>query len=411
MYPLLDFHAKQKVIQPQFFPKATQVRRTSPLPIRTNKVSRINGPIRKKSARLRSIPKLMNYAMKALVYEEPWKMTLRDLPKPDPAPGEVVIKIESVGICGSDVHGFTGESGRRAPGMVMGHEVVGRVVERADDVTDRAIGQRVTVFNILSDEAPSPEEGDPSFLNKRVVGVNLGTRGAMAEYLALPVRNAIPVSEDIPPEVSVLAEPVAVALHGFHRLEEKGISPKSVAIIGSGTIGLCSLLVARSLGLEQTLVLDPIAEKLERARSFGGKTVRVDPADPWTQIAQKVEDELGNRPDLVIDAVGIGASFDQAVEMVAEGGTILLIGNLAKQVDLPLQTVVSNEISLVGTYGFDLKAFEEAVKILPGIESELATFIEGRCTLEETPEVMTALAKGERQALKIVIDFCEKDAS
>jgi len=120
---------------------------------------------------------------------------------------------------------------------------------------------------------------------------------------------------------------------------------------------------------------------------------------------------VGNRPDLVIDAVGIGASFDQAVEMVAEGGTILLIGNLAKQVDLPLQTVVSNEISLVGTYGFDLKAFEEAVKILPGIESELATFIEGHCTLEETPEVMTALAKGERQALKIVIDFSEKDAS
>ena len=114
---------------------------------------------------------------------------------------------------------------------------------------------------------------------------------------------------------------------------------------------------------------------------------------------------------MVIDAVGIGASFDQAVEMVAEGGTILLIGNLAKQVDLPLQTVVSNEISLVGTYGFDLKAFEEAVKILPGIESELATFIEGHCTLEETPEVMTALAKGERQALKIVIDFSEKNAS
>ena len=353
----------------------------------------------------------MNYAMKALVYEEPWKMTLRDLPKPDPAPGEVVIKMESVGICGSDVHGFTGESGRRAPGMVMGHEVVGRVVERADDVTDRTIGQRVTVFNVLSDEAPSAEEGDPSFLNKRVVGVNLGTRGAMAEYLALPARNAIPVSDDIPPEVSVLAEPVAVALHGFHRLEEKGISPKSVAIIGSGTIGLCSLLVARSREIEQTLVLDPIAEKLERARSFGGKTVRVDPADQWTQIAQKVEVELGNRPDLVIDAVGIGASFDQAVEMVAEGGTILLIGNLAKQVDLPLQTVVSNEISLVGTYGFDLKAFEEAVKILPGIESELATFIEGHCTLEETPEVMTALAKGERQALKIVIDFSKKDAS
>lgn len=343
--------------------------------------------------------------MKALVYEEPWKMTLQDLPKPELQPGEVLLRMESVGICGSDVHGFTGESGRRAPGMVMGHEVVGRIVERADDVTDRAIGQRVTVFNVLSDEAPSPEEGDPSFLNKRVVGVNLGSRGAMAEYLALPARNAIPVSENIPPEVSVLAEPVAVALHGFHRIEGKAVMPQSVAIIGSGTIGLCALLVARSRSLEQVVVLDPIKEKLERARSFGGKAVQIESSGDLGQITKKVETELGTKPDLVIDAVGIKASFDQAVEMVAEGGSVLLIGNLAKQVDLPLQTVVSNEISLIGTYGFDLKAFEEAVEILPGIESELATFIEGHCTLEETPEVMTALAKGERQALKIVIDF------
>ena len=343
--------------------------------------------------------------MKALVYEEPWKMTLQDLPKPELQPGEVLLRMESVGICGSDVHGFTGESGRRAPGMVMGHEVVGRIVERADDVTDRAIGQRVTVFNVLSDEAPSPEEGDPSFLNKRVVGVNLGTRGAMAEYLALPARNAIPVSDDIPPEVSVLAEPVAVALHGFHRIEGKAVIPQSVAIIGSGTIGLCALLVAQSRSVEQVVVLDPIEEKLERARSFGGKAVQIESSDDLGQITNKVENELGTKPDLVIDAVGIKASFDQAVEMVAEGGSVLLIGNLAKQVNLPLQTVVSNEISLLGTYGFDLQAFEEAVEILPGIESELATFIEGHCTLEETPEVMTALAKGERQALKIVIDF------
>ena len=366
---------------------------------------KINLSLLRESARSDGLTGLRIEGMKALVYEQPWKMTLQDLPKPKPEAGEVLIKMEAVGICGSDVHGFTGESGRRAPDMVMGHEVVGRIVELAEDVTDRQVGQRVTVFNVLSDEAPSPEEGDPSFLNKRVVGVNLGTRGAMAEYLALPARNAIPVSEDIPPEVSVLAEPVAVALHGFHRLEEKGIAPKSVAIIGSGTIGLCSLLVARSREVEQSLVLDPIAEKLDRARSFGGKTVRVDPEEQVAQIAQKVENELGSRPELVIDAVGIGASFDQAVEMAAEGGTILLIGNLAKQVELPLQTVVSNEISLIGTYGFDLKAFEEAVEILPGMESELATFIEGHCALEDTPGVMTALAKGERQALKIVIDF------
>ena len=343
--------------------------------------------------------------MKALVYQEPWNMSMQDLPRPVLQPGEVLIKMESVGICGSDVHGFTGESGRRAPGMVMGHEVVGRIVETAPDVTTPKIGQRVTVFNVLSEHAPTEEEGDPSFLNKRVVGVNLGTRGAMAEYLAIPSANAIPASEEIAAEVSVLAEPVAVALHGFHRLAEKSIKPHKIVIIGSGTIGLCCLLVAKSLGFRDVTVIDLISDKLQRAKNFGGNTLLIEMNSTPDDVAGQIKEKLGVYPDLVVDAVGVKASFDQAFQMVNEKGSLLLIGNLAKSVELPLQDLVSKEISLIGTYGFDLKAFQEGVKILPELQDQLQTFIEGHCTLEETPEVMTALAKGERKALKIVIDF------
>ena len=343
--------------------------------------------------------------MRALIYEEPWKMTLQNLPKPALKAGEVLIKMESVGICGSDVHGFTGESGRRAPGMVMGHEIVGRIVETAPDVMTPEVGQRVTVFNVLSDHAPTPEEGDPSFLNKRVVGVNLGTRGAMAEYLAIPSANAIPASEEIAAEVSVLAEPVAVALHGFHRLAEKSIKPQKIVIIGSGTIGLCSLLVAKSLGFMDVTVIDLISDKLQRAKNFGGKTLLIETNSTPDEVAGQFKEKLGSNPDLVIDAVGIEDSFNQAFQLVSEKGSLLLIGNLAKSVDLPLQDLVSKEISLIGTYGFDQKAFRLAVDTLPAFQDQLQTFIEGHCTLEETPEIMTALAKGERKALKIVIDF------
>lgn len=332
-------------------------------------------------------------------------MSMQDLPRPVLQPGEVLIKMESVGICGSDVHGFTGESGRRAPGMVMGHEVVGRIVETAPDVTTPKIGQRVTVFNVLSEHAPTEEEGDPSFLNKRVVGVNLGTRGAMAEYLAIPSANAIPASEEIAAEVSVLAEPVAVALHGFHRLAEKSIKPHKIVIIGSGTIGLCCLLVAKSLGFQDVTVVDLISDKLQRAKNFGGNTLLIEMNSTPDDVAGQIKEKLGVYPDLVVDAVGVKASFDQAFQMVSEKGNLLLIGNLAKSVDLPLQDLVSKEISLVGTYGFDLKAFRQGVETLPEFKDQLQTFIEGHCTLEATPEVMTALAKGERKALKIVIDF------
>ena len=332
-------------------------------------------------------------------------MSMQDLPRPVLQLGEVLIKMESVGICGSDVHGFTGESGRRAPGMVMGHEVVGRIVETAPDVTNPKIGQRVTVFNVLSEHAPTPEEGDPSFLNKRVVGVNLGTRGAMAEYLAIPSANAIPASEEIAAEVSVLAEPVAVALHGFHRLAEKSIKPHKIVTIGSGTIGLCCLLVAKSLGFQDVTVIDLISDKLQRAKNFGGNTLLIEMNSTPDDVAGQIKEKLGVYPDLVVDAVGVKASFDQAFQMVSEKGDLLLIGNLAKSVELPLQDLVSKEISLVGTYGFDLKAFRQGVETLPEFKDQLQTFIEGHCTLEETPEVMTALAKGERKALKIVIDF------
>ena len=228
----------------------------------------------------------------------------------------------------------------------------------------------------------------------------MGTRGAMAEYLAIPSENAIPASEEIPAEVSVLAEPVAVALHGFHRLQDKSIEPKTIAIIGSGTIGLCCLLVAKSLGFKNIVVLDLIEEKLSRAENFGGQTIRLSKEDSPAKVAEKAESEIGTKPDLVIDAVGIEASFEQAFQMVSEKGTVLLIGNLVKEVKLHLQDLVSRETTLVGTYGFDHKAFKDAVEILPIIKEELQTFIEGHCTLEEVQEVMTALAKGERQALK-----------
>ena len=152
-------------------------------------------------------------------------------------------------------------------------------------------------------------------------------------------------------------------------------------------------------------MLDLIEEKLSRAENFGGQTILLSKKDSPAKVAEKTETEIGTKPDLVIDAVGIKASFEQAFQMDSENGTVLLIGNLAKEVQLPLQDLVSRETTLVGTYGFDNKAFKDAVEILPIIKEELQTFIEGHCTLEEVPEVMTALAKGERQALKIVIDF------
>ncbi len=343
--------------------------------------------------------------MKALVYNGPWNLSLKDLPQPELKNGHVLLKMETVGICGSDVHGFTGESGRRTPGMVMGHEAVGIVVDRAGDVSSPDIGSRVIVYNILADVPPSPEEGDPSFLDKQVVGVNLGTCGAMAEYLSIPANNAIPVPDGLSADVALLAEPMAVATHGFNRLRAKAVEPTTVAVLGAGTIGLSALLVARERGATQVVILDKIQEKLERTPAFGAQPVWINDTDSPSNVSEAVAVALGSKPELVVDAVGTKESFDQAMTMIAEGGTVLLIGNLAREVTFPLQTAISKETTLIGTYGFNQTAFEEALSMVPKKQELLATFIEGRCTLEETSAVMTRLAKGEQHALKVVIEF------
>ena len=346
----------------------------------------------------------MPNTMQAVVFHAPWEMKLERLPKPEPAPGEVLVKMKAVGICGSDVHGFTGESGRRAPGMVMGHEAAGEVVARGDGVRSPDLGDPVTIYNIIAHTPPDPDEGDPSFLDKKMVGVNLAKRGAMAEFLSVPAENAIPLPPEIPPEIGLLAEPLAVVTRGWRRLEKLGVRSSRLAIVGAGTIGLAAVLMARARELSRTVVLDTVAEKADRAAEFGAGAVSVASRDPGS-VAGEVESRLVGKPEVVIDAVGTRESFSLCLALVEAGGTLLLIGNLAREVSLPLQDVVSNEVCLVGTYGFDRSDFASAVRVLPDVKSELSTFIEGRCRLSETPQVMTSLARGESQALKTVIVF------
>lgn len=346
----------------------------------------------------------MPETMQAVVFHAPWEMKLERLPKPEPAAGEVLVKMKAVGICGSDVHGFTGESGRRAPGMVMGHEAAGEVVAQGEGVRSPEVGEAVTVYNIIAHTPPHPDEGDPSFLNKKMIGVNLATRGAMAEFLAVPAENAIPLPPGIPPEIGLLAEPLAVVTRGWRRLERLGVRPSRLAIVGAGTIGLAAALMARARELSHTVVLDTVAEKADRAAKFGPRAVYATSGVPARE-AGEVESLLAGKPDVVIDAVGTRESFSLCLALVEDGGTLLLIGNLAKEVSLPLQDAVSNEVCLIGTYGFDRTDFAAAVRVLPDIKSELSTFIQGRCRLSETPRAMTSLARGESQALKTVIVF------
>ena len=346
--------------------------------------------------------------MKILQFNGPWQFSIEEAPTPSFGPDEVLICADAVGICGSDVHGFTGESGRRKPGMVMGHEVAGTVVNAGAEVALLHPGDRVAVYPTLGCGTCRHCLGGMEHIcpNKRILGVNAAHWGAMADFFTCHHRQAFLLDPQVDPAIGLFAEPLAVALHAVNLM-----SPAKnaiLAIVGAGTIGLSLIVVLRDLGFESVFIIDKIDEKLELARKFGAKTIHAD-RDLATQII--ADETCGRRASGVFEAVGLAGTVRTAYELCDFGGTVVLIGNLAKEFTLPLQGVTSNETTLRGSYGFNRTEFEEAVHLASKKETLLRCLISGSCSLEETPGVMDRMARGELNVVKMVIRGCGQQAA
>ena len=338
--------------------------------------------------------------MKALRYDGPWKMTLVDLPTPTPGPGEVLLKPEAIGICGSDVHGFTGESGRRKPGMVMGHEIAGRVVELGDGVDSVQPGDICSVFNFVTcGKCPHCLGGKEQVCpGKKMIGVNAGEWGAMAEFFTFPASGLFKLSEGVSPAVGLLAEPIAVGIHAIGHMNP---DPDDVAaVVGAGMIGIGVATALKHRGVKNVFAIDPLPDKLDVVRKVGVETIQVGKQDPVEVIRDATD---GKGADGAFEAVGASKTVRAAYDVCAPGGTLVIIGNLDQEFTLPLQGVTSNETIIRGSYAFNRNDFREAVELINGRQIALDHLITNSCTLEETPEAMTKLAKGELVEIKMVI--------
>jgi L-iditol 2-dehydrogenase len=338
--------------------------------------------------------------MRILEYHGPWKMTLEEAPLSETGPEEVLVKSVAVGICGSDVHGFTGESGRRKAGMVMGHEAVGEITAVGRNVTSLQPGQRVAIFPTLGcGHCEYCRKGWEHLCpEKKILGVNAGKWGAMADFYTCHARQAFPLADGIAPELGLFAEPLAVAVHAVNHL--RPAQGDVLAIVGAGTIGLALTLILRDRGFEEIYILDKIEDKLDLAREFGARPIHIGRENP----ADAIERQSGRRrvPG-VFEAVGLAVTVRTAYDLCDFGGTVVLVGNLAQEFTLPLQGVTSNETTLRGSYGFNREDFAYAVGLVAKKTDLLQRLVSGFCTLEETPEVITSMAKGERPAIKMII--------
>lgn len=289
--------------------------------------------------------------MKALLLTAPSKLELVDFPEPAPAADEVVVRIRACGICGSDIHGWDGSTGRRRTPLIMGHEASGEIVATGPQVKSWRAGDRVTFDSTIScGTCRFCTSGQINLCeNRRVVGVSPAEykqHGAFAERLALPDRILYRLPDNLPFEQAAMVEPVSIAVHAVQRTK---IAPGSTAVvIGSGMIGLLVIQALRWAGAKNVVAVDLADNRLALARQLGAThTINSGRSDAAAEVLQ-ITGGLG--ADTAFEVVGFTPTLNLALAVLKRGGACVLVGNLSpKTQDFPLQAVVTKELTITGS--------------------------------------------------------------
>jgi len=288
--------------------------------------------------------------MKALMLNAYHQLDYQDAPDPAVAGDEVLIEVRACGICGSDVHGLDGSTGRRQPPLIMGHEAAGVIAAVGPGVRGWAVGDRVTFDStIYCGACAFCRAGRINLCNdRRVLGVSCGAyrqHGAFATYVAVPQRILYRLPDGLSFERAAMVEPLSIAFHGVHRA--RIALDDTAVVVGAGMIGLLVIQLLRAAGCGQIIAVDVDDNRLETARRLGATaTLRSDRDD----VPAAVRDQTAGRgADVSFEVVGVAATVRLAIDAARKGAQVVLIGNVAPQVDLPLQSVVTREITLLGS--------------------------------------------------------------
>lgn len=326
--------------------------------------------------------------MRALQLVEYQQFDLVDLPTPSLQPDEVLIEVKACGICGSDIHGMDGSSGRRIPPIVMGHEAAGMITEVGAKVTDYAAGDAVTFDStIFCGECSYCQRGEINLCeNRRVMGVSCGDyrqNGAFAEYVSAPSRILHRLPEGMSFEHAAMVEPVSIAYHAVRR---SGIKPgQSAAVFGVGMIGLLIVQVLRVFGASRIVAIDLDPAKVALAKSLGA-----------------THDTLDEQVDVALEAVGITPTVTASINAVNKGGTVVLVGNLSPKVEIPLQSLVTRELNVFGTCGSQGE-YPECLELIASGQVQVDPLISHRVGLEDAAEYFPRLYKAEPGLMKVMV--------
>ena len=340
--------------------------------------------------------------MKALLLSSYNHLELANLPVPSPAPDEVLIRVAACGICGSDVHGYDGSSGRRIPPLVMGHEAAGIVSAVGSSISNFAPGDRVTFDStVYCGACPSCLRGDMNLCDSRqVLGVSCGDyrrAGAFAEFVAVPARILHRLPENLPFAEAAMLEAVAVAIHGVN-LAHITVSD-SVLVIGAGTIGILTLQAVRAAGCKKILVTDVDQDRLNLAKQLGATETLLSAENLQSQILQLTNNQ---GVDVALECVGRNETVAAGIDATRKGGTLVLVGNIAPNVNLPLQKVVTRQIRLQGSCASSGE-YPRAIELLASGSIKVKPLITAIAPLEDGASWFQRLHNREPNLLKVVL--------
>ncbi len=256
--------------------------------------------------------------MKALLLKEYRKLEVTDVPAPQVGAGDVRVAVRACGICGSDIHGYDGSTGRRIPPLVMGHEAAGVVVETGPGVDSLRVGDRVTFDStVWCGECDYCRRGAINLCDRRqVLGVSCGDyrrHGAFAEYVVVPERIVYRLPDELPFHEAAFIEAVSVAVHAVERTPVR--LGDTAVLVGSGMIGLLVLQALKLAGAGKVIAVDRDADKLKLARELGATDV-IRASTP-EEVGTAVGELTGGRgADVAVEAVGIEATVGAAVASV-----------------------------------------------------------------------------------------------
>ncbi|MFW5683847.1 MAG: zinc-dependent alcohol dehydrogenase [Spirochaetota bacterium] len=345
--------------------------------------------------------------MQALVLTSYSNLEIQDVDVPVPGPGDVRVSVRAVGICGSDVHGFDGSSGRRIPPLIMGHEASGVIDALGEGVSGWQVGDRVTFDSTVYrlDDWFSRRGQYNLSDGREVLGVStpdFKRDGCFAEFVTMPAHILYRVPDDVAFEHAALVEPYGVAMHAVRLGEVE--AGESAAVVGCGTIGLCLIQILAASGMRHIVAIDLDADRRKLALTMGA-THEIDPRAAGDEGVSKLLRDLteGRGADHSFEAVGASPPLNTAIAAVRRGGTVVLVGNISPEASIPMQKIVTQQIRLQGSCAI-AGEFDQVLALLSAGRLRPELLISKIAPLSQAPDWFDRLYRAEPGLLKVILE-------